>query len=771
MSQNISEIVSQNKESFLGREKEVEEFLKKNYKKNFENPIIKFERIDATDRIKKAGFQKKLSTWQNVYKNVVVVSCLEVTGEKKRYDYKFYFIEERLDEKTLEHVENAIKESVILTRDFKFDPARAIIDKEIETIKVKDDKVINKRLQDARGDVGKAETDYTTKLDKIEKLESTIKGDTEAKNYDDRIKHTEEMITLLKAVKKNNEAKEYESNLKEAKKEREEQTALKKQIAQFETGLKKDQETKSYQDAITKCEKLIELSKLSGNKDLEQKYSALLNELQTKLSEQKEQEKKLSELEESVESNRSQKLYEDALKNCDELIVISKAMERQDLVEKYTQTKEQIQKESGNYKSDQDKNAKLQKIETLDSELKQNREASEYEKSIENSDSIIVIAKELNREDLLEKYKQIEEEIKKERDSKKSAEELNALKEQEKAQFTQKVVERNAKKEKEDQELKESAKELEGVLHVDENVMPIVESVPVKDIIGDVSSDVNEALAQMTALFDEHRVSVKNEITNSTTMTTASGKVSEKENVISVQETKEKDQIVQCNVQSGLINPFDEALEEAILSDIIPYNFEISKVDINGKEIKEFGDKKFTKDGLELTWKFQNVQPNEKIEVDYNLRRRVSRTIIFVLKEQVKIIKTHSNITKALNIEGLYDAPLPFTNTYPSKLDGTVIEDIIPLYYVHFIKEPRHILPSAVSKASQGSLVKWGIGTMKKGTLLEYFYKLLELYKFEDLKMRIIKLDAEGIGAFKSQDLITALDKYEEILKELNNYR
>ena len=40
-------------------------------------------------------------------------------------------------------------------------------------------------------------------------------------------------------------------------------------------------------------------------------------------------------------------------------------------------------------------------------------------------------------------------------------------------------------------------------------------------------------------------------------------------------------------------------------------------------------------------------------------------------------------------MEGFYDAELPFTNSYGAQLDGVVIEDIIPLYYLHMI--PYHI--------------------------------------------------------------------------------
>jgi len=37
-----------------------------------------------------------------------------------------------------------------------------------------------------------------------------------------------------------------------------------------------------------------------------------------------------------------------------------------------------------------------------------------------------------------------------------------------------------------------------------------------------------------------------------------------------------------------------------------------------------------------------------------------------------------------LELEGLYEANLPFTNSYEGQLEGVIVEDIIPLYYLNF---------------------------------------------------------------------------------------
>ena len=162
---------------------------------------------------------------------------------------------------------------------------------------------------------------------------------------------------------------------------------------------------------------------------------------------------------------------------------------------------------------------------------------------------------------------------------------------------------------------------------------------------------------------------------------------------IEVKKNDMDENVVNFNVQSGVVNPFDDVIEEAVLTDLIPYNFEITNIELNGEPVKELPDKSLSENGIELNWQFNNIPPKENIEINYDLRRRVSRTIIFILNGQLKIIKTHSKLSM-LELEGLYEAKLPFTNSYGGQIEGVIVEDIIPLYYLHFIKEPTHILPA-----------------------------------------------------------------------------
>jgi len=323
-----------------------------------------------------------------------------------------------------------------------------------------------------------------------------------------------------------------------------------------------------------------------------------------------------------------------------------------------------------------------------------------------------------------------------------------------------------AVKKKNQEELVEKAKELEQVIQVEENTMPLVEEFSVGDLLGDLSDDISETLDKIGGLLADHRVEIKNEISNKAILISASGETVELEKDMEVVQDEEAEIIY--NVQSGLENPFDDVIEEAILIDLIPYNFEITNVELNGEKVEELPDKTLTKDGLEINWKLQNIAPKEKVEINYDLRRRVSRTIIFMLNKQLKIVKTHSNLGD-LEMKGLYDVKLPFTNSFGSTLSGVVVEDIIPLHYVHFVKEPHDFLPEKSKSSEMGDLVKWNIGNMEEKTI-NYNYKLLELYRLQEIKIEVGIFEKLGVEAIDNGHILEALKNFNEIKNFLLNY-
>jgi len=370
------------------------------------------------------------------------------------------------------------------------------------------------------------------------------------------------------------------------------------------------------------------------------------------------------------------------------------------------------------------------------SKLRVNQENNFLNAAISNCRYIIPISREIGMSEEENNYKEILKQLEKK------------LKDNETADLREK------------QDLIKDAEEIKKLITLDENILPLIEEFNVKDLLGDLSEEIEEKLEQVGSLLDEHRVEVKKEITSSTTFSTTTGEIIENKQEREIQKIDGNEE-VKYAVNSNLKNRTEDIIENAIITDLIPYNYEISEITYNGEIVEDLPGKSLKKEGLELQWNVGEISPKEGIVINYNLRRRISRTIIFILRGQLKIIKTHSNLNKG-QYEGLYEAKLPFKNLFGLAIEGVVIEDIIPLYYVHFVEQPVDRLPTITAELEMGDLFKWNIGAMKEETIA-YHYKLLEIYRFEEIKINIRELNTKGLEDLEKGDFLGALEKYKEI--------
>ena len=254
------------------------------------------------------------------------------------------------------------------------------------------------------------------------------------------------------------------------------------------------------------------------------------------------------------------------------------------------------------------------------------------------------------------------------------------------------------------------------------------------------------------------------------------------------------------NLNSGFENPFDDVIEEAILDDIIPYNFEITEYIVNEDVNWTEPERIQTKDGLKMHWKFQEIAPKQEIQIDYHLRHRVSRTAILPLANQIKIIKTHSNLNK-LHREGLYDAHLTLTNLFDQSIKGIIVEDIIPEYYKFDVLKPEYprkdpdllnegdsildssLKPNAGPQAElaiysknneggsqEGTLLKWSIQELPKDANMEHSYRLLDIIAYEDLKIKLAQLNQRASKLLDGFEFQASKEKYAEIMALLKEF-
>lgn len=390
---------------------------------------------------------------------------------------------------------------------------------------------------------------------------------------------------------------------------------------------------------------------------------------------------------------------------------------------------------------------KMKEISRLESELNKNIKKNKYYAAINNCERIIAIVKEINKQEIVDQYEKLLQELR------------------------EKLKNQDSSRQKEQEELINKAKEINNYVEAEREVLPLVEEYSIKDILGDLSGDLDSIQQKLNSVLDQHRVEVKNEITSNAILKSKSGEIEEIEKKTHVNESKEKSnnvEVTKVTVESRVDNPFDDYLEQAIISDIIPYNFEINEITLNGDSTDKEPEKITTKEGLELKWTFTDIPPKESISLVYDLKRRVSRTIIIPTEKELKIIKTHKAI-ESLKQTGLYVAKINFSNKTDMELKNTIIEDIIPQYYIFEINKPEEE-PKNIKQQEIGSLIKWAINTVPINYSALYQYKLLELYLYEDFKMKITQLNKQALDELEKQKLDISLKKFDEIVKMFDQY-
>jgi 3-deoxy-D-manno-octulosonate 8-phosphate phosphatase KdsC-like HAD superfamily phosphatase len=624
---------------------------------------------------------------------------------------------------------------------FNFDDAIALLEITIALITQSDLKEQKKKLIERRVEVLEIKEEYNSNIGKLKELEKKLKDYNKKYLLNEAIATLEEIVETAPLVGKLALINKYAPVLESTKKELAELT--KDTIVANENF---DVLVKSIK--IPDAHETVEIFKKKWYLYLKKPPVPLITKLTTKdkktwdkfTKRQKEITDNLGELKSEINSDISKMEF----LNADEKWESARELLDELYDEKLKDNWEKFEKDYLMKKKDRF-DYLYEKIKKYEEKFNENYYKYYLHAALNYCERIIEIAPQVGEDELVEKYTKLKEEIQIE---------LDDLE----AEFL-----------KELEELESNRKELEGLIEIEEDVLPLLDKFAVEDVLDDVTADINESLDQVKSFLIKNRVEVKGEIANRSIMKSATGEMIEAEGEISIDKLGEEDtESISFNAQSVLKNPFEDSIEEAILTDVIPYNFEITNIEINGKPVEQLPDKTLTKDGLELKWQLENIPPKEKLEIRYDLRRRVSRTIIFVLEGEIKIVKTHSTLNK-LQMEGFYDAALEFTNSYGSDLSGVIIEDIIPLYYLHIIKEPTAMLPAEQKESKMGELIKWDIGDLEEKTL-DHRYRLLELYRYEEIKMAVDSLNKDFIKYLDKGQLNKAVERYHEMGGMLEEY-
>ncbi len=412
MSEQIEGIILEQSPLFLNRDEEMKGFLLKHFENLFEDyKLLNLDRFDMSERILKAGFHKELSGWLNIYKNIVISSHLIEAGKKKRYDYKFYFIEEKLDEETIELITDGLNEVESLKRKFKFEEAIAKVDEMLNLIKNKEDRVFNLKLYHARTDVIDAEIEYKRLMARLIELEKIIKVDIKIEDLENDdlnffIENCEEIVQISKALKKGPLIRKYSSILEKSKNE----IKLRRDLARLEQYILQNRERKNFIAAINDCENIIKLATDNAKTELAEKYTQILKEINEEI------EKIKNNIE--IAMDESAKLIEDSNFE-DAFSKINFALELLDITQfkGYENYEKRLLEKRTEYINIQEDRLKLAKdITELDNKLKQKIENKKLFSAKNYCERLIELSKENNKDELVNNYMLLLEQINKEID-------------------------------------------------------------------------------------------------------------------------------------------------------------------------------------------------------------------------------------------------------------------------------------------------------------------------------------------------------------------
>ncbi len=377
--------------------------------------------------------------------------------------------------------------------------------------------------------------------------------------------------------------------------------------------------------------------------------------------------------------------------------------------------------------------------------------------SIINCRKILEIAEDLNNEELYDKY-------------------INSI-----VRFEQKLEDIHQIEEEEYKLVQKQIQDLSKIINVEDSIMPEIEDIPIENLVKNFNSDLNDMKDLATRVLNEHSVEIKEVIHNRMIIKRSSGKSIENQKDIDISvdfssiNNKNNDILNPEYYISNIVdNESDDPIEEALIQDIIPYNYEITEVTINGKEPELQPDTKLKKNGLQYSWYIPKMDENDSINFKYQLKPRISRTIILPLKNSVKVIKTHSDLKdeteQNIEVQNSEVALLTFKNSFENRLNNIVFEDIIPIFYAYEVEEHKsQHFPSF--KESSENFVKWKLNEMPIEQSSQYEYELTELHKIEELKIKaynLLKINPKEYPILKRGYLKKQQERAKLFLKKYN---
>ncbi len=206
---------------------------------------------------------------------------------------------------------------------------------------------------------------------------------------------------------------------------------------------------------------------------------------------------------------------------------------------------------------------------------------------------------------------------------------------------------------------------------------------------------------------------------------------------------------------SGLKNKEKEAITEVEIIDEMPYCFAIENLEIGNLEIQPNKDKK--ENVIEIIWEIPEVQPNQEVEISYKLSKRINRTILEIIENEVIAVL---NTFEDISLSGLeFSSSIKYINIHNRQLHELLIIDEIPPEFTILKTNPEALPPNAVIEnvKLKGTNVRWRHKNVAANQDLDKIYNI-DYFPYLFRGKKIIQ-NKEGRTIFKVAKFIKSSER------------
>ncbi|MDH5403251.1 MAG: hypothetical protein OEZ01_03220 [Candidatus Heimdallarchaeota archaeon] len=196
-------------------------------------------------------------------------------------------------------------------------------------------------------------------------------------------------------------------------------------------------------------------------------------------------------------------------------------------------------------------------------------------------------------------------------------------------------------------------------------------------------------------------------------------------------------------ITSGFLNNFNEDVLDVVVENIIPYDYSIRSINSHPgyEKIKE----EKTKYGYAVTWKIAKIEAKQTAIIEYNLAKRMQRTILIRDDEEIIILQLYENINKKgkdIWIESKYN----FLSNTPIVENVKIVDQIPGEYSIKSTKPEITKSLGKINKSSYTTEISWSHTDVPANTLFSIEYDLDDQpHLFRD-SINIINKSNEVIG-------------------------